>query len=41
MHQVSGTREPTTTVVRSNDADERRQANRAVGISALGLALTG
>jgi cation diffusion facilitator family transporter len=44
MHQTTGVRDPgtaftlTTTV---DDAGERRQANRAVGVSAVGLALTG
>lgn len=44
MHQVSGSRDtsatfPVNTTV--DDADERRQAHRAVGLSALGLAITG
>lgn len=44
MHQVSGSRDtsatfPVNTTV--DDADERRQAHRAVGLSALGLAVTG
>ena len=44
MHLINGVRDPATsfpldTVV--DDAGERRQANRAVAISAVGLALTG
>ena len=44
MHVISGVRDPAagypleTSV---DDAGERRQANRAVAVSALGLALTG
>jgi Co/Zn/Cd efflux system component len=34
-------REPTTAIGRFDDVSERRQANRAVGVSAIGLALTG
>jgi cation diffusion facilitator family transporter len=42
MHTVTGTCEPTDSAAgRFDDAGERRQANRAVGISALGLAVTG
>jgi cation diffusion facilitator family transporter len=44
MHRTTGTRDPAAgfglpTV--TDDAGERRQANRAVGVSALGLAVTG
>jgi cation diffusion facilitator family transporter len=42
MHTVTGTREPADSVAgRFDDAGERRQANRAIGVSALGLAVTG
>lgn len=44
MHQTTGVRDPGTSFTLStavDDADERRQANRAVGVSAAGLALTG
>ncbi|MBV9315519.1 MAG: cation transporter [Pseudonocardia sp.] len=41
MHQITGLREPTTAIISGDDAAERRQANRAVGISAIGLAITG
>jgi cation diffusion facilitator family transporter len=42
MHTVTGTREPTDSVAgRFDDAADRHQANRAVGVSALGLAVTG
>ena len=42
VHEITGLREPTDTVsIRFDDSDERRQANRAVGVSALGLAATG
>lgn len=42
MHTVTGTREPADFVSgRFDDAGERRQANRAVGVSAIGLAVTG
>ncbi|WP_343571292.1 cation diffusion facilitator family transporter [Mycobacterium sp.] len=44
MHQINGVRDPATSFplpVTTDDAGERRQANRAVGISALVLALTG
>jgi cation diffusion facilitator family transporter len=44
MHQINGVRDPATSFpldIVTDDAGERRQANRAVAISALGLALTG
>lgn len=42
MHTVTGTREPADSVTgQFDDARERRQANHAVGVSALGLAITG
>lgn len=44
MHEVTGRRDTTTTFPLSglvDDAGERRQANRAVGVSAVGLAVTG
>ena len=42
MHTVTGTREPADYVTgRFDDAGDRRQANRAVGVSAAGLAVTG
>jgi cation diffusion facilitator family transporter len=44
MHRTTGTRDPAAGFVLPNvadDAGERRQANRAVGVSALGLTLTG
>jgi cation diffusion facilitator family transporter len=41
VHQITGVREPATAVVRGDDGSERRQANRAVGLSAVGLAATG
>jgi cation diffusion facilitator family transporter len=42
MHTVTGTREPADSVTgRFDDAGERCEANRAVGVSALGLAVTG
>lgn len=44
MHQINGVRDPATSFpldITTDDASERRQANRAVAISALGLALTG
>lgn len=44
MHQQTGERDPASSFVLTlgaDDADERRQANRAVGVSAVGLALTG
>ena len=44
MHQINGVRDPATSFpldIATDDAGERRQANRAVAISALGLAVTG
>lgn len=44
MHQVTGQRDPAATfelVGNHDDSTERRDANRAVGVSAVGLALTG
>ncbi len=44
MHQITGQRDPAAAFplpVVADDDGERRQANRAVGLSALGLALTG
>lgn len=44
MHKTTGTRDAAASFVLptvADDAGERRQANRAVGVSALGLALTG
>jgi cation diffusion facilitator family transporter len=44
MHKISGQRDPAAAFpipVRRDDAQERRQANRAVAISAAGLAATG
>ncbi len=42
VHEITGLREPTDNIdLRFDDSDERRQANRAVGFSALGLAVTG
>jgi cation diffusion facilitator family transporter len=44
MHDATGRREPAATVplpAVTDDEGERRQANRAVGVSALGLAVTG
>lgn len=44
MHQVSGVRDPAVSFPLPNladDAVDRRQANRAVAVGALGLALTG
>ena len=44
MHQISGVRDPAVSFPLAIDNDERgarREANRAVGVSALGLALTG
>lgn len=42
MHRQTGTREPATFLLpTTDDAGERRQANRAVGVSALGLLATG
>jgi divalent metal cation (Fe/Co/Zn/Cd) transporter len=39
VHEITGLREPTDTA--SSRFDERRRANRAVGVSAVGLAATG
>ncbi|MBV8347264.1 MAG: cation transporter [Mycolicibacterium sp.] len=44
MHQITGSRDPAASFplpVGADDAHERRQANRAIAVSALGLALTG
>src|SRR6201986_2071798 len=44
MHLINGVRDPATSFPLDpvvDDAGERRQANRAVAISAVGLALTG
>jgi len=42
VHQISGSRETSFSVATAvDDAGERRQANRAVGVSAVGLAVTG
>ncbi len=44
MHKVTGIRDPALLFplpVAADDAGERRQANRAVAVSAAGLALTG
>jgi cation diffusion facilitator family transporter len=44
MHRTTGTRDPATSFALptvADDAGERRQANRAVAVSAVGLALTG
>jgi len=41
MHEITGVREPVGAAVRFDDTSERRAANRAVGVSAFGLALTG
>ena len=44
MHKIAGLRDPAAAFplpVTRDDAQDRRQANRAVGISALGLAATG
>ncbi|HEX6404624.1 MAG TPA: cation transporter [Pseudonocardiaceae bacterium] len=42
VHEVTGLREPTDILgTRFDDTDKRRQANRAVSVSALGLAATG
>lgn len=44
MHETTGTREPSASFdlpLMHDDAADRRQANRAVGVSALGLAVTG
>ncbi len=44
MHLINGVRDPATAFpldTLTDDADERRQANRAIAVSAVGLALTG
>ena len=44
MHRMTGARDPAATFTLptvADDAGERRQANRAVAVSAIGLALTG
>lgn len=44
MHQIGGVRDPAASFPLStavDDQHERRQANRAVGVSAVGLAITG
>jgi len=44
MHQITGSRDPAASFplpVAADDAQERRQANRAIAVSAVGLALTG
>src|SRR5579859_6143311 len=44
MHQVTGIRDPGSAFILQStvdDEDERRQANRAIGFSGVGLALTG
>jgi hypothetical protein len=44
MHLINGVRDPATSCrldTLTDDADERRQANRAIAVSAVGLALTG
>jgi cation diffusion facilitator family transporter len=44
MHQINGVRDPATSFpldITTDDAGERRQANRAVAIRAVGLAVTG
>lgn len=41
MHEIAGTREPTGPTARFDDASDRKAANRAVGVSAVGLAITG
>ena len=44
MHKTLGQRDPATAFPLAHgrdDADERRQANRAVAVSAIGLAATG
>ena len=44
MHKTSGQRDPAAAFpvpARRDDAEERRQANRAVAVSAIGLAVTG
>jgi len=44
MHLITGTRDPASSfplAIAIDDGDERRQANRAVAVGAVGLALTG
>jgi divalent metal cation (Fe/Co/Zn/Cd) transporter len=44
MHVISGVRDPAMSfplAATVDDRDERRRANRAVGVSAAGLAVTG
>ena len=44
MHKTSGQRDPAATFplpLQRDDAQDRREANRAVAISAVGLAATG
>jgi cation diffusion facilitator family transporter len=44
MHLINGVRDPATSFplrTATDDAGERRQANRAIAVSAVGLALTG
>jgi Co/Zn/Cd efflux system component len=44
MHLINGVRDPATSSplgTATDDAGERRQANRAIAVSAVGLALTG
>lgn len=41
MHKVTGLREPAACDIGVDDSAERRQADRAVGVSAVGLAVTG
>ena len=44
MHLINGVRDPATSFpldTLTDDAGERRQANRAIAVSAVGLALTG
>ncbi len=43
MHKTTGQRDPAATfpVARRDDAAERRQANHAIAVSAIGLAITG
>jgi hypothetical protein len=44
MHLINGVRDPASSFpfdTAIDDAGERRQANRAVAVSAVGLALTG
>lgn len=41
VHEITGLRTPTGIIRGFDDTDERRQANRAIAVSALGLAVTG